>query len=109
MDFGLIPTKKGFLQPIIETDVKGRKSRICEEGYVGESLIKPASKRSNDNNLFWIKLNGTVDGSSRSVSFLSRGYNSTLTLSSLNFCNIPFSVESMSPIMRSGLTPRVSA
>jgi hypothetical protein len=36
--------------------------RVAEEGYVSESLIETSTERSDDDDFFWLKFNGTRNG-----------------------------------------------
>ena len=62
MDFDLIPAKEDFLHPIIQADVERRKSNIAEQGNVAKRLIEPSTERSDDDDFFWFKFDGTLDG-----------------------------------------------
>ena len=60
MDLDLIPAKEDFLHPIIQSNIERRKSKIGKESDVGEGLIEPSAKSSDNDDLFGIQFNGTA-------------------------------------------------
>ena len=48
--------------PSSSANVERRKSQIGEQGDVCQSLVESSAKRRNDDNLFRLQFDGTVDG-----------------------------------------------